>query len=759
MSKSIVAIHNTNACGTALKQVLQLLLRVEVKPFQVGPEESIAEVLPRLNQICSDTDTIYINGGLVFKQSRQTRSHLGGLEFLLHLRLTADLLPLSRLSAVIGAFEDPVDLIRRTPDNCLICSPGTGYLNPLRLFAGIHALLNNSGYDDNLPRKIIPYISLTEFDEQRGSHGLLNRLGIGKLLSECAADVVGMEHPLVAQYQELLATDLWAKKAKALKPHWIASKAAKPDELLELRQRFLAFKGRPTAVYIDDEHVHGWSLGLYMTLTGQTCSHEPFQGTGTSYSPCGRMTCIDNRDDAVTFFEQQLADFEAKLEQWSEADHKSMLTVVAAKKAKANATRLKQELQQAANERQATEKTLNAAKSRAVAQQLTCAEQIAAFKDLAWQVADVEDAPGLGLLESVPELRKILPTFQESIAAYEKAARAAQQAEEAFTKASTRHARLTAESREADVASTALEKESIEAGALKAKLEKEISTTYPCSVTFLDLRLNPRADETCPIEETTGMSVLHHIKNTFPFMPIVMMTASQQASSSETVRLVGATGYWIKGVHDGEQFTRVLDLALDQAELREHWVKLRMLQEKQVWWCAELSGNIKTRNLFHPEEEICAEERLNGLRYGNRLNGSFEHRLTILEKLEEALLLLWQFGKVQQSESMDRRDHPFDQVVLMMGQIQELRFRNVKDKDWEKVYSYIGTLAGNIERELRRFRNDLAHSKDPFKSRQDAKEFAIKFLQYTLDALLMNRPPKVEEIDELFEAEMGLESL
>ncbi len=383
---------------------------------------------------------------------------------------------------------------------------------------------------------------------------------------------------------------------------------------------------------------------------------------------------------------------------------------------------------------------------------------------MAWQVADIEDAPGLGLLESVPELRKILPTFQESIAAYEKAARAAQQAEEAFAKASTRHVRITADSQEADVASTALEKESIEAIALKAKLEKEISTTYPCSVTFLDLRLRPQDDETCPIEETTGMSVLHHIKNTFPFMPIVMMTASQQASSSETARLVGATGYWIKGVHDGEQLTRVLDLAIDQAELREHWVKLRMLKAKQVWWCAEYDGNIKTRNLFHPEEEIYAEERLRSFRIGHRLDDSLADRRLILEKLEESLLLLWQFGKVHRSESLDRRDHPFDQVVLMMGQIQELRFRSmkerdrgVKDKEWETVYSYIGTQAGNIERDLRRFRNSIAHSKDPFNSRQDAKERAITFLEHTLDALLMNRAPKVEEIDELFEAEIGLE--
>jgi CheY-like chemotaxis protein len=757
MSKSIVAIHNTNACGTALKQVLQLLLRVEVKPFQVGPEESIAEVLPRLNQICSDTDTIYINGGLVFKQSRQTRSHLGGLEFLLHLRLTADLLPLSRLSAVIGAFEDPVDLIRRTPDNCLICSPGTGYLNPLRLFAGIHSLLNNSGYDENLPRKIIPYVSLTEFDEQRGSHGLLNRLGIGKLLSECAADVVGMEHPLVAQYQELLATDLWAKKAKALKPNWLAAKAAGQEELNALRKRFVSLKGRPSAVYIDDEHIHGWSQGLYMTLTGQPCSPEPFQSSGTTSSPCGHLTCIDNRDDAIAFFERSQSDFESTLEHWSDADQLSMLAMVSATKAKANALQLKQQLQRSDSERQSTEKLLAEAQARAAAFELKCVDQIAGFKDLAWKVADVGDAPGLGLLDNVPELRKILPAFQESVEIYEKAARASQQAGEAAKKASTRHQQIVADSQQADIASSTVEKERVAAIGQKAKLEKEIIACYPCSLTLLDLRLRPQEDEACAVDNMTGMTVLHHIKENFPLMPIVMMTASQQAISSETARLVGASGYWIKGVHNGNQLAQVLDLAIDQAELRDHWIRFRMLESKQLWWCAEQNGDLVPRILFHPEEYDCARERLRGFRIGNRLDDAIADRRTILEKIEEALMLLWQFGKIQQSESLSRRDHPFDHVVLIMGQIQELRFKNARESDWATVYASVGSQAGNVEKDLRRFRNDLAHSKDPFSSREDAKENAIKFLKHTLDALLMNRAPRLEEITELFEAEMGLE--
>jgi CheY-like chemotaxis protein len=756
MSKSIVAIHNTHACGTALKQVLKLLLRIEVKPFQVGPEESIADALPRLNQICTDTDAIYIHGRLLFKQSRQTRSHLGGLEFLLHLRLTPDLLPLSRLPAVIGAFEDPVDLIRRTPDNCVICAPGTGYLNPSRLFAGIHSLLTNGGYDENLPRNIMPYFSLTEFDEQRGSHGLLNRAGIGKLLTECAADVVGVEHPLVAQYQELLATDLWAKKAMAFKPDWLASRPAEQEELNGLRKRFLALKGRPTAVYIDDEHIHGWSQGIYMALTGQPCGPEPFQKIGTTSSPCGRLTCIDNRDDALEFFEQNHSDFDSKLDQWSDADQESMFAMIAATKEKANATQLKQQLQRSENERQAAESSLVAAQTRAAAQERKCVEQIAGFKDLAWQVADVADAPGLGLLDSVPELRKILPTFQESIEAYEKAAHAAQQADQAFTKASARHQQLAAASRQADITSTAIEKERVESLALKAKLESEIHSCYPCSLTFLDLRLRPREDETCAVAEMTGMTVLHHIKQTFPLMPIVMMTASQQAASSETARSVGASGYWIKGVHDGEQLTRVLDLAIDQAELRDNWVKLRMLQSKQLWWCAEHNGNLVPRILFHPDGEICATERLRGFRIGHRLDDAFADRRTILEKLEEALMLLWQFGRIQQSESLSRRDHPFDQVVLIMGQIQELRFKNVRDRDWETVYSSLGSKAGNVDRNLRRFRNELAHSQDPFTSREEAKENAITFLEHTLDALLMNRGPKIEEITDLFEAEMGL---
>ena len=764
-AKAIVAVHNTFAGGAAFKQVLQMLLRIEVKTFQVGPDDTIAELLPKLNELCSDTDRLYINGGLVFRECRQTRSHLGGLEFLLHLRLTPGLLPLSRLHAVLGVLEDPAELIRRTPDNCLIFAPGTGHLHPLRLIRGIRSLISGSSNEADSQQGTRSFIHLTDFDEQRKSHGLLNRVGIGKLILECAADVAGTDHPLLGQFQQLLASDLWAKKMLALRPDVLTPMPATQEALSSVRKRFSALKGRPVAIYIDDEHVHGWSSGLYMTLTGQNCSATQFLHSGITKSPCERLSCIDNCDDASKLFEDKQSEFKSLLQAWTDAEHNAMLANVAAAKANMESEDLRQKLKQAIAERQKAEQALVSAKTKAADEQGKCIKQMDRFKELALEVAVAEDAPGLGLLDSVPELRTLIPVFKESIEGYEKADRSAAQAGQSFAKHCAKHDSLRAETENTDAASMATEQELARALKQKADLEKEVYSAYPCSLVFLDLRLKPQEDESCSIEKTTGMQLLRKIKQAFPCLPIVMMTASQQAVSSETARSVGAGGYWIKGLHSGEYLTELLDTVIDQAELREFWVKLRMLQSKRHWWCIKYDAKSDSpvpRVLFQPEDRFDIQQRIKSLpncpaNLEERLNEDIADRRFIQEKLEEALMLLFQFGAGNRSEALCRRDYPFDQIVLNMGQIQELRFLGVRERRWDDAYEMLGSEnLAKLERELRKLRNEIAHSGVPFSSREDARRHALKFLAHTFNSLLLSQKLNPKDINPLFLKETGV---
>ncbi len=744
---SIVAVHNTFAGGTSFKQVLEMLLPIQVKTFKVNPNDSIADLLPKLNELCSETDRLYINGGLVFRECRQTRSHLGGLEFLLHLRLTPSL-PLSRLNAVLGVLEDPADLIRRTPDNCLICAPGTGHLNPVRLIRGIHSLISSPANVADVLQAIRPYVNVTDFDEARKSHGLLNRVGIGKLILECAADVAGADHPLVEQFQKLLASDLWAKKVLALRPDVLTPSPATREALADVRRRFSTLKGRPVAIQIDDEHIQGWSSALYMTLTGQNCDPTEFRDLGITKSSCGRLLCIDNGDDASELFQKKQSEFNSSLEAWTDAEHEFMLVNQSVTMMKLQAANLKQQLKQAITERQDAEQALVVAKTQAAEKQSQCIEQIDQFKALAWRVAAGDDVQGIELLDSVPELRKFIPVFKESMEGYEKADRTADRAGQVFTKQCDKHESLKAESENADAALMATNQELARVLGQKTDLGRNVFSAYPCSLVFLDLRLKPQEDETCSIETTTGMQLLRRIKQAFPYLPIVMMTASQQAVSSETARSVGASGYWIKGLHSGEYLAELLATVIDQAELREFWVKLRMLQSKRQWWCVKYddkSNSLVPRVLYQREYCSLLQSRMELVQdwpadLGSRFNEIAADRMLIQEKLEEALMLLFQFGAGNRSEALCRRDYPFDQIVLNMGQIQELRFLGVRDRQWEHAYESLGSRhLAQLERDLRKLRNDIAHSGDPFNSREEARKQAIKFLDHTFNSLLRSK--------------------
>ena len=101
------------------------------------------------------------------------------------------------------------------------------------------------------------------------------------------------------------------------------------------------------------------------------------------------------------------------------------------------------------------------------------------------------------------------------------------------------------------------------------------------SVVFLDLRLGSE-DEGRPLEETTGIRLLQELKTDFPYLPVVMMTASQKALSLQQARALGADGYWVKGESSGEQLVATIQRCLKLAKLTTLWKKFRMIEQKTV---------------------------------------------------------------------------------------------------------------------------------------------------------------------------------
>jgi CheY-like chemotaxis protein len=259
-----------------------------------------------------------------------------------------------------------------------------------------------------------------------------------------------------------------------------------------------------------------------------------------------------------------------------------------------------------------------------------------------------------------------------------------------------------------------------------ANVVQEIMESLPYHVVFLDLRLEP-ADEERPIRQTKGIEILKLIKEKFPELPVIMLTASKQAISEMEARRHGADAYWIKDVSSGEELRKAIKRCLEKARLREIWRAIRMVEEKESLWCYEFQEDSDSTVRFNyrelPREGAGNQDALDDRRWIHRL-------------LRESFQLLWEGEEVR--GPMHSEDHPYDLVIINMGLIQQLRLKGLGEYSGENLRCLPYR---RVERKLRNRRNDMVHPNRTNPNRADfakpaSSDEAVKFVKFTLNRLL-----------------------
>lgn len=83
--------------------------------------------------------------------------------------------------------------------------------------------------------------------------------------------------------------------------------------------------------------------------------------------------------------------------------------------------------------------------------------------------------------------------------------------------------------------------------ALKAELSQEKDW-----IILLDLRINPNEDNNRALESISGILLLKRIKQAFPYIPIIITTASNKSKTLAKLASMKVDGYWVKeGIDNG----------------------------------------------------------------------------------------------------------------------------------------------------------------------------------------------------------------
>jgi CheY-like chemotaxis protein len=713
--RRMLVVENDSALVRALERALPLSFCAML----VSPHDSVTDVLTALREKSATADVLYLDAQLVYQECPNP-SYYGGLELVKHIRLTPSLEPLSLLPIVIGTVDTPTWLLQQAADNVLIFSPGCEAVKlPLLLEHLRRAFHRHRRFPDEqaMHQAVRPYVLFTDADERMRVHSYLNRVGVGRFLKEFAGCVIDEGHPQFQQYQRMMRAELWLKKMHFLRPELRSDGTVGRKDAEELWDECR----NHCFIYVDDEHRYGWSLGLYAGLFGQTADPTLFeQARSVVETPDQRLLCIDSYDEAVSFFNTKAKRLNQALQAWSEAEFQEWKKSQEEARARHRLNQATQELNRAKRNFENAEQNQRSAEDRYRQLQYEMREHLKAFGSRALDLAaDIETLTQAGdvldVLQREPPLKptiellnRLLDDHEQAYRIYQQAKMELEQAEQTLRMTEQKWQQTEQEFKQA-------QRGRAEAGRSLASAEMQLNQVFPYSLVFLDLRLKQPIDELRgDVEEITGMKLLVEVKRLFPHLPVIVMTASEKAPSAEKARELGADGYWIKGISPGNRLRSAIHDCLEKAKLRKIWLDIKKVESKKEIHCFEWkAGRLEPR--------VLGERNLD--------------RMLIERWLEESFLLLQQGSGIKRTGVHDS-DYPYDHVILNMGLIQELRYKNLRDQDW-------GARSLD-EQELRTRRNEVAH---PLKSdrRGDrvralcTREEAIKFLQFTLDRLLKQR--------------------
>jgi len=247
----------------------------------------------------------------------------------------------------------------------------------------------------------------------------------------------------------------------------------------------------------------------------------------------------------------------------------------------------------------------------------------------------------------------------------------------------------------------------------------ELWNIFPYSLVLLDLRLE-LTDETANInpDDLSGIKTLIDIKKLFPYLPVIVFTASDKASIINTALKYGALGIWIKE----------LNSTLDLISLLEPIPVLKDLFI--IYWKIHLVKNIE--NIKAWEYTTIRDTTENGS--SNTRVQEFATVLSEEDKIELYLLLDSAIKNlIDAIIYQNKEDLPA--IIYSLGSIQELRYKNLKlltnINNFRTIHNSFAFVQSKFDNDLRKYRNSVIHD-NTFVQILDA----IYYFNYQLNELL-----------------------
>jgi len=708
----ILLVEDNVALGHALRQRWHGTCILEPQPFEDGKGECrnvddyFARALaPALKRHADDRGLVLVVNLNLKVCGRSLRFDEDGVELVKHVRLTPSLGGGRTCHAVLYTFERTADLLLRRPGNLVICSTGVTLVRlpeESRLLDRETLSQLASARADIRPEHFGQYVrcELGDNDERQYLHVFLNRAGPGKLLREFAGDVAPEDHWLYGVQARATENDSYWKKLVFLRPALRPEEPPSADETVAVRQ--LARGKR--FVQIDDEHNRGWSLALYAGLTGQVPDETEYRHWSSlepAEFPNGFLTAFCSEAATNKFIAGLQSQLAAAVGAWSvendrfaAQDEKRKHSDEALRKAQVAHRSAKSEFQKREEQFRAS----------SVISQQRCDDLKAlleTFASAAWNLVDARSG-GKSEDEQISGLRSAQVTLRQMTSAldsYDFALRDLHSNHNAVDRSGAELAEASRiESAASDAARIASQNSRLEADALAAA-RRAVYACLPYSLVFLDLRLNPLLDERRSPDELGAATLLRTMKQAFPFLPVVVMTASQRAVNSEFVRSLGADAYWIKGISTGDQLRRIISECLHKFIVRELWLKCQLIFARTT---------------------LPARRWVNGEFVLSQIATGSPQRTTLEELLRDSLVTLYSHAAPTNSPG-----GPFNHIIRNLGVIQEIRIQQVNDKLWR--------LTGAEDQALHELRNVLSHAGQ---TRAATRQDAMRFLTHSLDRLL-----------------------
>lgn len=213
----------------------------------------------------------------------------------------------------------------------------------------------------------------------------------------------------------------------------------------------------------------------------------------------------------------------------------------------------------------------------------------------------------------------------------------------------------------------------------RRQAEERLKAAAQMDVVFLDMRLT-KDDERSKPEDSSGVRQLEFIKSKFPYVSVIMLTASRKAHSVQASKQ--ASEFWVKAESSGEDLRNAIDQALDMNLIRDLWLRVRQVEARR---CVPLyvfdTSSFELLTISDEADRIKSE---------------------IVQLLKVSLNLMQ--SALETRNELDK-DNYFRLITLNMGIIQESRLQGY---DMGKNYA---PAIMRFEQGLRDLRNKIgAHS-------------------------------------------------